>query len=360
MLFPSGKPLFEDVSSKEYITRSNELRDKALDGCIRILYPDFEEIILFIEGHAVSAIHHSKRWLTVGDEFLEPAENKALAADGRMTAYELSRRLLEVFVHKQVKSMVETELGPYMTAGRLVRHLEEDKSTCVLKLEEGSATAYVFINVGKSAGAAFESPEGRLYDDGAMKAMERFKEHAYVAIYFTEFTQKYLKSKAGAQAEAQAIQKPAAPRPAEPAAPAAPVTPIRPPEPISPFPVEAARPPAKAAPAQPKATVKPKAAGVKLVVALSEDRQIGLEHRSRQQTLEAFEEGDIAWVDGKTMEKLRLTGPDASIILPDGRRHAVRLREVRIKPEESRYIIMSRKLRKRLSVDAGSMIEVTA
>jgi hypothetical protein len=359
MLVPSGKPLFENVSSKEYYARANELRKKALDGCIHIAFPDFEEVILFSEGLSITAIHQSKRWLTVGDELLEPAENKALAANGKMTGYELPRGLLDIFVHKQVQTMVETELGPYMTAGLLIGYLEGDKSTCVLKLEDGRSTAYVFINFGKRAGAVYESPEGRLYDDGAIKAMDRFKEHASVAIYYIEPSSKYLKSKADAKVEARAAQKPIT---LGPTIAGETVAPAKPPEPISPFPVEGAKPRAQAAQSLGQVTAKPLAqplmAGVKLVVAVSEDRHLGLKHRSRQQTLEAFEEGDVAWVDGKTFTLLHRIGPNVSIILPNGTEYPVMLKEAAIRPEESRYIILPRKLRSRLSVSNGTMIEV--
>jgi hypothetical protein len=365
MLLTSGKPLFENVSSKEYYGRASELRKKAFDGCIHIAFADFEEVILFTGGQAASAVHQSKRWLTVGDELLEPAENKALAADGKMAAYELPRGLLDIFVHKQVQSMVETELGPYMTAGLLIGYLEGDKSTCVLKLEDVRSTAYVFINFGKRVGAAYDSPEGRLYDDGAIKAMDRFKEHASVAVYFIEPSSKYFKSKADAKAEARAAQKPIT---SGPTIAGEAVAPAKPPEPISPFPVEGAKPRAQAAqslvvPVPAKPARAPSAlplAGVRLVVAMSEDRQLGLEHRSRQQTLEAFEEGDVAWVDGKTFTLLHLIDPNVNIILPNGREYPVMLKEAPIQPQESRYIIMPRKLRKRLAIDKGSTVEVKA
>lgn len=364
MLFPIKKPLFENVSSKEYYARANELKKKALDGCIHTVFPDFEEAVLFSGGEAVAAVHQSKRWLTVGDELVEPAENKAIAANGKMSAYELPRGLLDIFIHRYVQTMVETELGPYMTAGLLIGYLERDKSTCVLKLEDGRSTGYVFINFGKRTGAVYGSPDGRLYDDAAIKAMERFKEHAYVAIYFTEPSSKYLKSKA----EARAVPKPvviAPPEPMKAGEPMAIAKPLAPPEPISPFPVEGVKPGAPAAKslrlimAKPM-SVPPIMAGVKLVVAVSEDQQVGLRHRSRQQTLEALEESDVAWVDGKTFSLLHLLDPNVSIILPNGREYPVTLKEASIKPEESRYIILPIKLRKRLAINKGTTIEVKA
>jgi hypothetical protein len=353
MLMPSEKPLFENVSSKEYYARAAEMKSKLLDGCIHIIFPDFEEAIIFSGGDAVTAIHESNRWLTVGDELVEPAENKAIAAEGRMSAYQLPPGLLQIFTHKFVKTMAESELGPYLTARLLIGYLEGDKSTCVLKLQDKRATGYVFLNFGKRSGAVYDSPEGRSYDDNAIKDMDRFKEHTSVSIYFTELTEKYLRSKAEAKAEARAVEKPVAP-----------VTPV---EPVSPFPIEVVKPvtppvqsikPIISKPIPVPAAPKP--SGVRLVVAMSEDRSVGLAHRSRQQTLEALDESDVAWVDGKTLASLHMIGRQASIVLPGGREYTVTLKEVAITPGESRYIILPRKLRARLSVNKGTVVEVKA
>lgn len=356
MLLPSDKPIFENVSSRDFYARAGELKSKKIDGCIHIIFPDFEETIVFSEGQAVTAIHEAKRWLTVGDELVEVAENKAIAAQGRMSAYQLPPGLLHVFIHKSVKTMVETGLGPYMTAKLLIGYLETDKSTCVVKLHDGRATGYVYINFGKRVGAVYESPDGRSYDDKAIKDMDGFKEHTTVAIYYTELTEKYLRSKAAAKAEAQAPDKPAAT-----AAPAMPAEPIKPPEPAAPM--EAARPTVNAIPEIKPVQAKPaspKPAGIRLTVAMSEDSITGLVHRSRQQTLEALEEGDVAWVDGTTLNSLHMADHKASIVLPDGREHQVTVKEMAIQPVESRYIILPRKLRNRLSIDRGTIVEVKA
>jgi hypothetical protein len=42
------------------------------------------------------------------------------------------------------------------------------------------------------------------------------------------------------------------------------------------------------------------------------------------------------------------------------REYPVMLKEAPIQPQESRYIIMPRKLRKRLAIDKGSTVEVKA
>lgn len=337
MLMPSGKPLYENVSSKEYYDKVSELREKALNGCIQIAFPDFEEVVLLAEGQPAAAIRQSKRWLTVGDELVDAAENKAIAAEGKMAVYELPRNVLEIFVHMQVHTMVETELGEHMTAGMLVSFLEGDKTTCVLKIEDAGVTAYVFLNYGKLAGAAFESPEGRSYGDAAVSAMGRFKEHAYVAIYFMEPSPKYLKTKVEAQAVDLAH------------------LPLAESEHTRPFPAESAMPEARSLMQAIWQPFPPAVTGIKLTVALSFDEGIGLTNRSRQQVLEVFEEGNVAWVDGKT---LSLAGPSANLVLPGSREFHVTLKEASMGPQESRYILLPRKLRSRLSISEGATLEV--
>ncbi len=349
MLIPSGKPLYENVSSREYYTKASELRERSLDGCIRITFPDFEEVILFSGGRPAAAVRQSKRWLEAGDDLVGPAENKALSLDGRMAAYELPRAVLDIFIHMRVQSMVESELGPFMTARQLIGYLEGDKSTCIVKLEDGGSTAYVYINFGKLAGAAGESPEGRSYGDNAMNATGRFKEHSQVTIYFMEPSAEYLRSRADAKAEG----------PADGKSLAALIMKAMPTKPVSPVPAEAARPHGQEALIREKAMATP-VAGVKLVVAMSMDRSLGLTHRSRQQALEVFEEGNVAWVDGVTLASLRLAGPNASIVLPGGRECPVTLKEAPIEPQESRYVILPRKLRSRLSVSEGATVEIIA
>jgi hypothetical protein len=186
--------------------------------------------------------------------------------------------------------------------------------------------------------------------------MDSFKEHTTAAIYYTELTEKYLRSKAAAKAEVKAPEKPAAP-----AAPIMPAEPIKPPEPATP--IEAAKPAVKAISEIKPVLAKPaspKPAGIWLTVALSEEGIPGLVHRSRQQTLEALEEGDVAWVDGTTVNSLHMIDHKASIVLPDGREQSVTIKEMAIRPVESRYIILPRKLRNRLSIDRGTMVEVKA
>ncbi len=362
MLIPSGKALFENISSRDYYTRSGELKNKKFDGLVHIVFPDFEEAIIFSEGQAVTALQESKRWLTVGDELVDAAENKAITAEGKMFAYELQPGLLHVFIHKKLESMVETELGPYMTARLLIGYLETERSTSVLKLEDKRSTGYVFFNFGKRVGAVYNSPDGRTYDDKAIADMDHFKEHASATIYFMELSGKYLKSKTESHVpeklpslpKAIAPPEPVKPLPAEdvvvptPAAQSSkPALPVM--KPVIPVgkPVTAAYPP------KPKTTAQ-----IHLMVAMSEDRNVRLVHRSRQQTLEALEDKDVAWVDKNTLKALHSL--KATIAVPGGREYAVTLKEAAMAPGENRYIILPRKLRARLLVGKGTIVEVRA
>jgi len=286
-----------------------------------------------------------------------------------MSAYKLDPALLQIFIHKNVKNMTETTLGKYLTPVLLAGYLESDRSTCIIKFSDDNATAYVFINNGKRVGAAYASQVGRSYGESAFKDMARFKENTAAAVYFME-------SAARAKVETPAVQPVKPPAPTAPSVPIAPSAPIAPPveapakEPVSP---PAAAEPAVKAPASIEASIKaiqprlakplpippvPIPSGIKLSVAMSEDDILGLRHRSRQKVLETLEEGDVAWVDAKTLASLPITAQKVNIVLPDGQEYPVTLKEADIEPIENRFIILPRKLRSRLSLGRGMMVEV--
>jgi len=363
MLLPSEKSLFENVSSSEYFSRAAQLKDGKVDGIILIAFPGYEEAVVFSEGKPVTGVHEAKRWLTVGDELVDAVENKAVTTPGRMSAYRLDPALLQIFIHKNVKNMTETTLGKYLTPVLLAGYLETDRSTCIIKFSDDNATAYVFINNGKRVGAAYVSQVGRSFGESAFKDMARFKENTAAAVYFME-------SAARAKVETPVAQ------PVKPPAPIAPSAPIAPPveapakAPVSP---PAAAEPAAKAPASIEESIKamqprlakplpippvPMPSGIKLSVAMSEDDILGLRHRSRQKVLETLEEGDVAWVDAKTLASLPITAQKVNIVLPDGREYPVTLKEADIEPIENRFIILPRKLRSRLSLGRGMMVEV--
>ncbi len=337
MLLPSDKPLFENVSSNEYYARAVKLKDDAVDGIILFTFPDFEAAIVYSGGKPVAGVHEAKRWLTISEGLIEAVENKAIAVPGKMSAYRLDPAMVQVFAHKDLKNMVETTLGKYLTPGLLIGYLEGEGSTSILKFYDEKATAYVFINGGKRAGAAYLSPEGRSSGESAVKDMARFKENASAAIYFLE-------NAVTPKAEKPIAEPVKAPAPAQ--------APIAVPEPVK---AEAG----KVKPVLAKPLPVPparKRQGIRLSVALSGDAMPEIRHRSRQQVLETLEEGDVAWVDARTLASLRTLR--ASLVLPDGREYHVTLKEAPIEPVENRYIILPRKLRSKLSLDRGMTVEV--
>jgi hypothetical protein len=369
MLMPSGKTIFENASSRDYYIRMGELKSKKISGCIFLAYEDFDEAVIFLEGEPVTAMHEAKRWLTVGGELLEPAENKAITNSGRMSAYELPEGLLHIFINKKVGTMVETELGPYMTVSLLIGYLVNDKSTCLIKIEDKRSKGYVYINFGKRVGAVYDSPEGRSYDDKAVKEMESLKGQTLATIYFMEFSEKYLKSKSETSAvttppaKARPVQPPrpavvppvAAKAPVPPVAAKAPVPPVYDRKPLTPV-MKPIMP--VGAPVTVVRAPKPKITQVKLVVALSNDRSVGLAHRSKLHTLEALEDQDIAWVDKNTLSAFK--SDSVKLVLPGGNEYAITLREAAMTPGDGRYIILPRKLRSRLAVGQGTTVEVKA
>lgn len=367
MLIPSVKSFFENARSRDYYERSAAMKDKKVNGCIHTVFPDFEEVIFYSEGQAVTALHESNRWITVSDEQVEPAENKAITGAGKISAYELSPAVLHIFAHKNVESMIETELGQYITVKSLTGKLEDDHSTCMIKVAGKDSVGYIFINFGKRVAAVFESGDGKSYDDNAVNDMSRIKGRATAAIYFMIVSPKYLKTRS--QDIGAERQTPMSALPVETT-----------PEPATAFPINAVKPQPAMAPvdkpfitaiagaqlAQPKAPVVPPVAApaaphIKLIVVMSEDKFVGLHHRSKLHTLEALEDSDVAWVDHKTFKSLKLNAHNkATIILPGGKEYHVTLKETAIKPEESKYIIIPRKLRNRLSINKGAMVEVKA
>jgi hypothetical protein len=356
MLLPSEKPLFENVGSNEYFTRGGQLQAGEFNGIVQIVFSDFEEAVVFSKGKAVAGVHEAKRWLTVSDDLVDAVENKAMAVPGRMTAYPLDPGLLQVFIHKNVKTMVETELGKYLTPRLLLGYLAGDVSTCILKLYDDKGTGYVFMNAGKRAGAVYGSAESRSYGENAVKDMDRFKEHTAVAIYYIEPDAKAKAEAPVAEPAKVKVETPVVePVKANAEAPAA-----EPLKPLAATSTPAYRPTrpiiAKPLPVPPV----PAPSSIKLSVARSQDDILGLRHRSQQQLLESLEENDVAWVDEKTLASLHVIDQKASLVMPDGRERAITLKEAALEPAEGRFIILPRKLRNKLSIERGMTVEVKA
>ncbi len=100
---------------------------------------------------------------------------------------------------------------------------------------------------------------------------------------------------------------------------------------------------------------------LKLIVVMSDDRFVSLRHRSKLKTLETLNEENVVWVDGKTLSSLNVKGNHkARLVLSSGKEYPVILREMEIYPEESKYVILPLKLRKRLDINKGAMVDIKA
>lgn len=352
MLIPFAKTKFDNVSSKDFYMRSKELKDSKFNGCLSIAFPDHEGVIFYAEGEPVIAMQEYNRWITLGEGLIEPIENKALNSDGMMTAFELPPGFLHFFIHKHVESTVNGELGSYLSVRTLAKNFENEHSTCIIKVRDRQSRGYVFINFGKQMGAVFESANGKAYDDSAMKEMDQLQGKARVSVFFLELSQAYIKSLPS--------------QPVSHAEPAIAAEATRPPEAMPtgghmPSPAEGIKSIAYVLSKPAPAIVATVPSHLKLILVMSDDKFVGLQHRSKLMTLEALNEENVAWVDRKTIESLNTKGDrKANLILAGGKEYPVTLREVEIVPDESKFIILPFKLRRRLAVNKGAMIGIKA
>lgn len=220
----------------------------------------------------------------------------------------------------------------------------------------------IWVAIGFLVGAILSaSAEGKAYDDNAMKAMGNLSGKARVTVFFLELSPSYIKASASKPVAAPKLVEPVkaaeAPRPPE-AMPVIGHMPS-PAEGIKSITYVLSKPaPVVAATVPFPATVPSQ---LKLIVVMSGDKFVGLQHRSKLMTLEALDEESVAWVDKKTIESLNAKGNHkASLILAGGKEYPVTLREADFMSEESKFIILPLKLRKRLAVSKGAMIGVKA
>ncbi len=356
MLVPFANTKFDNVSSRDFYSRNKDLKDCNFNGALCITFPDHESVIFYVEGEPVTALQEYNRWIALGDDLIEPVENKAINVDARMTAFELPPGFLHIFLHKHVDSTVNGELGSYLSIRNMVKSFEDEHSTCFIKVRDKEARGYVFINFGKQVGAAFESESGKSYDENAMKEMDKLKGKARVSIYFLELSSAYMKSPS-AQPIIDVFEEP--------------VKEVKPPEsmPVGSFklnPIEDVKSITYVL-SKPNSTTLTATAPMvspthlKLIVVMSDDRFVSLRHRSKLRTLETLNEESVVWVDGKTLSSLNVKGNHkARMVLSSGKEYPVTLREMEIYPEESKYVILPLKLRKRLDIKKGTMVDIKA
>ena len=355
MLIPFANTKFDNISSRDFYSRNKELKDCNFNGALSIAFPDHESVIFYVEGEPATALQEYNRWVALGDELTEPVENKAINVDARMTAFELPPGFLHILLHKHVDATVNGELGSYLSVRNMVTNFESEHSTCFIKVRDKEARGYVFINFGKQVGAALESESGKYYDENAMKEMDKLKGKARVSIYFLELSQAYIKAPT-TQPVIEAFEEPVKAVTQPETMPVGSLK-LNPTEDVKSITYVLNKPAAAAAAAMAAPVVSP--SHLKLIVVMSDDRFVSLRHRSKLRTLETLNEQSVAWVDRKTLSSLNVKdNHKASLVLSGGREYPVTLREMDIVPEESKYVILPLKLRKRLNINKGAMIDL--
>lgn len=375
MLIPSSKVVFEGASTKEYYRRQKGLKTDRFNGCIHIAFYDFEGVVFFSEGEAVTALQESSRWLELGEKLVEPVENKAIAAaDARMSALELPGSVLNIFLHRRLSSTVETELNEYITIKSLAKNLEKERATCLLKIEHRSFKAYIYILSGLIVGTAYGSDKETLYGEDAIRAMTSAAStgRGSAIIYFMEEVRPLIEAPASMAPSEASVSAPATASAevvtAQPPAPAVqqPITPVQPVQPAQPAPPLPK--PSKPEEAKPEPVKKPVAVeepvkkepvtgtSMDLKVVSSNDKSVGIVHRSRLNTFENLEDHSIAWVGPGTLGALKLRDASKAKISMHGKEYSVTVRGVNISSGESRFIVLPRKLRKKLSIELNSIV----
>lgn len=379
MLIPGIRTLFEGVSSREYYRRQKEFRNIRFNGCVHIIFPDFEGVIFYSDGDAVTALEESDRWISLGKDLIAPVENKAVTIDGKMSAIALSDSLLTLFSHNKVATMVETELGPYISIRSLIQNLKNEHSTCILKAGGQSSAGYIFVYRGTIIGASYSVAGERMFGDNAVKVMASSyaKGGIPAAIYFMEETI--------GMPESSATAPTAMPVKASSAATVSAIPVKAPSQEGFKTPVEKAQAvPDKKVPVIPQTSVPARSTASQGIIASHETKNhmaeaslsasksspelvvvtsisglVKVGHRSRLNLLETLEEHNVAWVDRMTLKSLGLMDPaKVSIILPGGKECRVTLKEASIIKAETNAIILPLKLRKRLSIAPGCRVHI--
>lgn len=333
MLIPAKKVVFEGLS-REYYARRKELAASGFAGCIRLTFADFEGTIVYDSGRPVTALHECGTWMALGDELIAPLENKAVATDGSMAIYAVSRDLIDFIAGRKIASTVETETEPLLGIPTLVDNLLRDRSACIFKAIGPSWIGYAFIAAGRVIDAAFATGRESMGGDRATAALRQADGHAVVTMYFLEGGAPFVEA------------TPPVPAPEM----ASPVEAIRPPEPGT-----APAATVTAEPALP--AVPPAAPEVEVTVVLARDPKLQPRHPSKLATLEMLEDRSVVLVDGTTLEQLGLSdGSPASLILSGDNVAQITVLLMDLSVEPGKFAVVPRKLRRRLSVVPGTIV----
>jgi hypothetical protein len=334
MLVPSKQVVFEGLS-RDYYARQKELASSGFSGCVRLVFADFEGAVVYDSGRPVTALQECGTWMALGDELIAPLENKAAVTDGSMAIYVLSREMIDFFTGRKIASTIETEAGPLLDAGKLVDNLLRDRSVCIFKARGSSWIGYVFIAAGRVVDAAFSSGRESLEGSRAVRAMKDAPGNATAVIYFLEGGAPFVEVTPSVGMPPGKV-------------PATPVEVLRPPEPATAPAGTVITAPAAVPPGLPETDV---------TVATAADKVLQPQHPSKLAVVEALEDRGVVLVDGLTLERLGVKdGGAASLAIPGGRVAQVTLQKMDLLEETGRFVVMPRKLRRRLSVVPGTIV----
>jgi hypothetical protein len=337
MLVPAKQVIFEGLS-REYYARQKELASSGFTGCVRLVFADFEGVIIYEAGKPVTALEECGTWMALGDELIAPLENKAVVTDGSMAIYTLSPDMIDFFKGRKIASTVETETGPLLGARMLVDNLLRDRSACIFKASGPSWIGYAFIAAGRITGAAFASGRESLEGDRAAEALRQVAGKATIAMYFLEGGAPFVEV-------TPSVEMPAGTVPGT----TAPVEVMHPSEP-GPAPAETVI----TTPAPPEKEAIPE---VKVTVVTAGDKAIQPRHPSRLSALETLEDRSVVLVDDETLEWLGVKdGGAASMVIPGGKVAQVTLLKMDLLSEPGKFAIVPRKLRRRLSIVPGVVV----
>jgi hypothetical protein len=337
MLVPSKQVVFEGLS-RDYYVQQKELASSGFNGCIRLVFADFEGMVVYVAGRPVTALRECGTWMALGDELIAPLENKAAVTEGSMAIYGLSRDLIDFFAGRKIANTVETETGPLLDAGMLVDNLLRDRSVCILKARGPSWIGYAFIAAGGVIDAAFASDRESLDGDRATAALRQASGKATAAIYFLAGGAPFVDLTPSMEMPAGTV--PPASQPVEV---------LHPPEPgPAPAGTVITTPAPAESPAFPEEEVS---------VTMAADKALNPRHPSKLAAAEMLEDRSVALVDELTLERLGLkAGGAASLVIPGGRVAQVMLQKMDLLEETGRFVVMPRKMRRRLSIVPGTIV----
>lgn len=330
MLIPYTRVVFEGLSG-DYYGEVKALSASNLNGCVRLVFADFEGVIFYRGGKPVTAIEEVGFRMALGEELIPPLENKATVADGSMAIYEITSDMLGFFAGRKIASTVQVDAEPLMSPQVLLDNLARDRSSCIFRARGASWIGYAFMGGGRIINASFATDKEMLYGEAAVSAIRHAAGKAAVAMYFLEGGAPFIEAAPPEEKPVEAAR--------------------------TPVPVPSAPEAAIATP--PTTALAPVSRTIELSVATSRDENIRLRHPSKQDSLETLEDRSVAWVDDVTLAVLGEKEANmATIQIPGGKTHQVMLLKMDLLTDQGKYVLLPRKLRRRLSITPGVVVSL--